>query len=81
MHSPRLIAGREALARKYGEAEMSSVFRSMGPAHPHTPPLNVTLGKGSPNGAVFGKGPGPRPPVNPKPKLSGLGPPEQNKPP
>jgi DMSO/TMAO reductase YedYZ molybdopterin-dependent catalytic subunit len=37
MRSQRLIAGREALAREYGEADMSPVFRSNGTRKPDTP--------------------------------------------
>jgi DMSO/TMAO reductase YedYZ molybdopterin-dependent catalytic subunit len=37
MRSQRLIGGRDALAREYGEADLSPVFRSNGTSKPDTP--------------------------------------------
>jgi DMSO/TMAO reductase YedYZ molybdopterin-dependent catalytic subunit len=37
MRAQRLVSARDALAREYGEADMSPIFRSNGTAHPGTP--------------------------------------------
>jgi DMSO/TMAO reductase YedYZ molybdopterin-dependent catalytic subunit len=40
MRAQRLISSREALAREYGAADMSPIFRSNGTANPNTPDYN-----------------------------------------
>jgi len=37
MRAQRLVSARDALAREYGEADMSPIFRSNGTANPNTP--------------------------------------------
>jgi len=53
MHSQRLIAGREALAREYREADMSPVFRSNGTRQPDTPAFERHLAEGFANWRVI----------------------------
>jgi DMSO/TMAO reductase YedYZ molybdopterin-dependent catalytic subunit len=40
MRAQRLISSREAMAREYGAADMSPIFRSNGTANPNTPDYN-----------------------------------------
>jgi DMSO/TMAO reductase YedYZ molybdopterin-dependent catalytic subunit len=49
MRSQRLIGGREALAREYGEADISPVFRSNGTRQPNTPDYEHHLVEGFTN--------------------------------
>lgn len=52
MSSQRLIGGREALAREYGEVDMSPVFRSNGTRQPNTPDYERHLAEGFANWRV-----------------------------
>ena len=52
MRSQRLIGGREALAREFGEADMSPVFRSNGTRQPNTPEYERHLAEGFANWRV-----------------------------
>ncbi len=49
MRAQRLVSSRNALAREYGEADMSPVFRSNGTAMPDTPAYARHLGEGFAN--------------------------------
>lgn len=49
MRAQRLVLGRDSLAREYGEAEMSPVFRSNGTSMPSTPQYRRHLTEGFAN--------------------------------
>ena len=49
MRAQRLVSSRDALAREYGEAEMSPRFRSNGTSMPGTPAYAQHLGEGFAN--------------------------------
>ena len=53
MSSQLLIGGREALAREYGDADMSPVFRSNGTRQPNTPDYERHLAEGFANWRVI----------------------------
>jgi DMSO/TMAO reductase YedYZ molybdopterin-dependent catalytic subunit len=52
MRSQRLLGGRDALAREFGEADLSPVFRSNGTRQPNTPEYERHLAEGFANWRV-----------------------------